>query len=300
MIDIRLKTLLTVMEEQNFSKAAQVLSLTQPAVSHHIRSLEEETETKLLIRKKGELKPTPAGEIVIQYAKRFQALEEKMYAEMTNIQKHMTTVRIGITHTAESNQITEILAKLSSQNKGLTITIITDTTQKLYNMVENDELDLAIVDGKANDSTLHYLMLDTDDLVCVVSNHHPLAQKEKVSIAELKKEKMILRLQTSATRRLFESTLESINDSIDNFDIILEVDNIATIKDLIRKEIGISILAKSACMDELKKGKITVLPIENLSMVRNNYIIYNQNFHHTDLLDKIIQMYLTSSSMMEM
>ncbi|MCM1260098.1 MAG: LysR family transcriptional regulator [Prevotella sp.] len=300
MIDIRLKTLLTVMEEQNFSKAAQVLSLTQPAVSHHIRSLEEETETKLLIRKKGELKPTPAGEIVIQYAKRFQALEEKMYAEMANIQKHMTTVRIGITHTAESNQITEILAKLSSQNKGLTITIITDTTQKLYNMVENDELDLAIVDGKANDSTLHYLMLDTDDLVCVVSNHHPLAQKEKVSIAELKKEKMILRLQTSATRRLFESTLESINDSIDNFDIILEVDNIATIKDLIRKEIGISILAKSACMDELKKGKITVLPIENLSMVRNNYIIYSQNFHHTDLLDKIIQMYLASSSMMEM
>lgn len=300
MIDIRLKTLLTVMEEQNFSKAAQVLSLTQPAVSHHIRSLEEETETKLLIRKKGELKPTPAGEIVIQYAKRFQALEEKMYAEMANIQRHMTTVRIGITHTAESNQITEILAKLSSQNKGLTITIITDTTQKLYNMVENDELDLAIVDGKANDSALHYLMLDTDDLVCVVSNHHPLAQKEKVSIAELKKEKMILRLQTSATRRLFESTLESINDSIDNFDIILEVDNIATIKDLIRKEIGISILAKSACMDELKKGKITVLPIENLSMVRNNYIIYSQNFHHTDLLDKIIQMYLASSSMMEM
>lgn len=299
MLDIRLKTLLAVMEEQNFTKAAQALSLTQPAVSHHISSLEEETGTKLLIRKKGELKPTPAGEIVIQYAKRFQALEEKMYAEITNIQKHMTTVRIGITHTAESNQITEILAKLSSQNKGLTITIITDTTQKLYTMVENDELDLAIVDGKTSESPLNCLMLDTDDLVCVVSNNHPLAHKQMVSISELKQEKMILRLQTSATRRLFESTLESINDSIDNFDIILEVDNIATIKDLIRKDIGISILAKSTCMDELKKGKITVLPIENLSMIRNNYIIYSQNFHHTDLLDKIIQMYLDSSSMME-
>lgn len=299
MLDIRLKTLLTVMEEQNFTKAAQVLSLTQPAVSHHISSLEEETGTKLLIRKKGELKPTPAGEIVIQYAKRFQALEKKMYAEITNIQKHMTTVRIGITHTAESNQITEILAKLSSQNKGLTITIITDTTQRLYTMVENDELDLAIVDGKTSESTLNCLMLDTDDLVCVVSNNHPLAQKQMVSIAELKQEKMILRLQTSATRRLFESTLESINDSIDNFNIILEVDNIATIKDLIRKDIGISILAKSACMDELKKGKITILPIENLTMIRNNYIIYSENFHHTDLLAKIIQMYLSSSSMME-
>lgn len=52
-------------------------------------------------------------------------------------------------------------------------------------------------------------------------------------------------------------------------------------------------------MDELKKGKITVLPIEDLSMIRNNYIIYSQNSHHTDLLNKIIQMYLASSSMME-
>ena len=90
---------------------------------------------------------------------------------------------------------------------------------------------------------------------------------------------------------LFESALESLDESIDAFDIIVEVDNIATIKDLIRKGLGVSILAKSACMDELRKGKITVLPIENLSMVRETNIIYHKTFSHPDTLQHIARVY---------
>ena len=107
----------------------------------------------------------------------------------------------------------------------------------------------------------------------------------------LKKEKLILRLPTSATRILFESTLESINESIDEFNIILEVDNIATIKDLVRKNLGISILPKSACMNEVKKKKMTILPIENLSMIRETNIIYPKNFSHIDILKTITKIY---------
>ena len=71
----------------------------------------------------------------------------------------------------------------------------------------------------------------------------------------------------------------------------LEVDNIATIKDLIRKNLGVSILPRSACMDELKKGKLTALPIENLSMVRETKIIYNKDFSHMNILNEIIKIY---------
>lgn len=65
---------------------------------------------------------------------------------------------------------------------------------------------------------------------------------------------------------------------------MLEVDNIATIKDLIRKDLGVSVLPKSACMDELRKEKITALPIENLSMVRETRVVYHKNFAHTVIL----------------
>lgn len=158
-------------------------------------------------------------------------------------------------------------------------------------MLDNYEIDLAIAEGTPQTSSLHSLMLDTDYLVCVMSKRHPLASRAMITLQELKKEQMILRLPTSATRILFESTLKSINESIDNFDVSIEVDNIATIKDLIRKELGVSILPQSACMNELRKGKLVALPIENLSMMRETRIIYEKDFTHMDLLEEITRIY---------
>ena len=158
-------------------------------------------------------------------------------------------------------------------------------------MLENYEIDLAIVEGSPTSSAFSSLMLDTDYLVCVMAVTHPLASHAMVTLSELKGEQMILRLPSSATRTLFESTLESINDSIENFNVTIEVDNIATIKDLVRKELGVSILPKSACMDELSKGKLAALPIENLSMVRETRIVYNRDFSHFDILQEITKTY---------
>ena len=214
-----------------------------------------------------------------------------MQTELQYTQKNITKLRVGITHTSESNLTTEVLAKCSEQNDHLGITIITDTIKILYDMLANYELDLAIVEGKPNDPDLRSLMLDTDYLVCVMSNNNPLAKNAMVSLTELKSQRMILRLPTSATRMLFESTLESINDSIEHYNVSLEVDNIATIKDLIRKDMGVSILPKSACMDELRKKKITALPIENLSMVRETNVVYNKDFTHFDILQQITRTY---------
>ncbi len=291
MLDVKTETLLAVAEEKSFTKAAERLSLTQPAVSHHIRALEEELGVKLIIRGQHEIKLTPQGEIAVHYARRFQAMYAKMRLRLTDAVKHITNLRIGITHTAENNLITEVLAKYSNAEKGITITIITDTIKNLYDKLENYELDLAIVEGKPIGNDLFSLMLDTDYLVCVVSTNHPLARQSMVTLGELKKERMIMRLPTSATRVQFEATLESINDSISHYNVILEVDNIATIKDLIRKDLGVSILAKSACMDELRKGKIAALPIENLSMIRETNIVYHKDFTEIDVLKDISKLY---------
>lgn len=291
MLSAKMETLLVVAEQQNFTKAASLLALTQPAVSHHISLLEQELGITIFIRGKGTLILTEEGEIVVNYARRMKALYEKMQMEIADCEKQLTRVRIGITHTSESNLITEVLAKCGQENQKLSITIITDTINNLYNMLENYEIDLAIAEGTAPVSSLHSLMLDTDYLVCVMSKRHPLAQHAMVTLSELKKERMILRLPSSATRILFDSTLQSINESIDNFDVSIEVDNIATIKDLIRKDLGVSILPQSVCMNELRKGKLVALPIENLSMMRETRIIYKKEFTHMDILQEITKVY---------
>ena len=292
MLSQRLETLLTVAEKQNFTQAAQALSLTQPAVSHHIASLEEDLGAKLFVRGKKSLRPTAEGEIALKYARRIQALYDKMREELTDAAREMARVRIGITHTSETSIITEVLGKYASAGgHRRSITILTDTIQNLYEMLSDYRIDLAIVEGRPRDPGISALLLDTDYLVCVMSNNHPLAKKNMVTVGDILRENLILRLPNSGTRNLFVSSLEQAGMSIDDFQVILEVDNIATIKDLIRKDMGISILAKSACLDELRKGKITALPIENLSMIREINILYHSDFAHRDMLQNLMQLY---------
>ncbi len=291
MLDSKLETLLVTAEEKNFTKAAEILNLTQPAISNHIAHLEKETGVKIFYRSKGKVRITAEGEIVIRYAKRIKSLYNRMYEKIEEFQTGKNRLRVGITHTSESNEITENLAKFGMSKSNLSITIITETIKKLYEMLENYELDFAIVEGARQVNNLNYLMLDTDYLVCILSNNNPLSKKPMVTLNELKNEHVILRSSESETRKLFEATLTSINDSIDNFDISVEVDNIATIKDLIRKDLGVSILPRSACMDELRKKKITALPIENLSMIRETGIVYNKDFTGIDLINDFVELY---------
>lgn len=291
MISNKMYSLLKVAETGSFTRAAEQLSLTQPAVSQHIQAIEKELNVRIFDRAGSELHVTREGEIVIKYAKRMLALYNNMTRDLKTERNQISSLTVGITHTAESNAIAEALAKYVNSHEGMTIKIITDTTAKLYDMLRNFELDFAFVEGKINDGTLRYMMLDTDSLVLAVSPTHRLAKQSMVTIRELKKEKLILRLPDSNTRNLFVSSLEAHNMSVDDFNVLLEINNIATIKDLIRRDIGVSVLAKSACQDELKKKKIVCLPIENLSMVREINIVYTQDFEHFSILDEIVRYY---------
>ena len=291
MLDPKLDTLLLVAEKRNFTRAAQALSLTQPAESHHISQLEQELGVRLFVRGNGDLMLTPEGETVLLYVRRMKALEKKMAEELQEAGRRLTRLRIGITHTAESSIVAEVLARYTNENPGISITIVTDNINNLYDMLENFELDLAVVEGRSTRPELSALMLDTDYLVCVLANTHPLSRSSMIALDEIRQEKLILRLPNSETRVRFESALAAIGESIADFQVILEVDNVATIKDLIRKNLGISILARSACMDELRKGKLTALPIENLSMTRETNLVYHRDFAHKETLQDILALY---------
>lgn len=291
MIDAKVDTLLTVAEYRNFTRAAQELSLTQPAVSHHIAELEKQIGAKLFLRGKGALRLTDAGEIAVKYARRMKAMYEKMAGEIADAGKQLTRLRIGITHTSESNEVVEVLARYSSERPGLNITLLTDTIKNLYDMIANFEIDFAIIGERPLDPAMNALLLDTDYLVCVLANANPLAAHAAVTLDELAQEKLILRLPSSETRTLFESGLRGAHRRIDDFNVIMEVDNIATIKTCVRKNLGVSILPRSACMSELRKGKLTALPIRNLNMIRETNIVYGADFTHFEILQEFLTLY---------
>lgn len=211
MMDARLQTLLKVSETRNFTKAAEQLSLTQPAVSQHIRQLEQELGTSLFVRGEGALKITTEGEIAVKYARRIQTLYQNLEQSLIDERRNITRLSVGITHTAESNIMVEVLAKYSSLKQGCRITITSDTINNLYYKLKTYELDIVIVEGKIVDSNFNTVMLDTDSLILAVSKENPLAKQNIVTLEALKREKLILRLPDSNTRNLFASHLESNN-----------------------------------------------------------------------------------------
>lgn len=291
LLDDKLETFVAVCETKNFTKAGEVLGLTQPAVSHHIKKLEEELNAPLFLRKKGELVLSEEGEIALLYAKRIRAICEKMQDKIKNAKTNIYKIRIGIIHTQESGLMIEALSRIALKDDNITITFITDTIKNLYAMLENFEIDMAIIEEKPTNPDFRFTIIDTDMLVCIVSPQNPVSQKASISLQELKKQHLILRLPSSSTREKFNSALESIGESVDNFDVIIEVDSIATIRNLVKKDVGVSILSKGTCYKEIRKGSLVALPVENLSMTRETTIVYHKTFTHTEMIERIAKVY---------
>lgn len=291
MLDPKLYSLLQVCESGSFIAASKKLSITQPAVSHHIKALGEELNVTIFERRRGKIVLTREGEKVVQCARKMQSLYQNLVQNLRDSKKLITHLTVGVTHTAESNPIAEALARYCAENENVIIKMITGTINNLYIKLKEYEIDLAVVEGRITDPSIHHLLIDTDYLVLAVSVNHPFAKRQMISLNELKKERMILRLPNSGTRNLFTAHLESNNMSLNEFNVILELDNIATIKDLIRRDFGVSILPRSVCLDELKKKKIAVLPVENLSMIREINLAYHKDFAQLDILQDIARYY---------
>ena len=291
MIDPKLKTVLSVAETLNITKSAKLLSLTQPSVSQHIKAVEETLGVKLFVRTNRGLKVTAEGQIVIEYAKKMRGLYGVLLKQLEDQKRSVQHLTVGVTPTAESNAISQVLALYSAQNPSIRITIITDTINNLYTKLKEYEVDFAIIEGSISDPSCSSILLDTDHLVLAASSSNPISSMPLVPISLLKQQRLILRLPSSGTRTLFETALSMCGESIDAFNIILELDNMNTIKELVQRDFGVSVISKSACLDDVRAGRFCTIPIEKLNMIREINIVYTSDFGHTDILRDIVAIY---------
>ena len=125
MIDTRLLSVLAVCETGSFTRAAERLNLSQPAVSQHIRQIENELNVRVFERVRGSLRVTREGDIVVKYARRMQALTNNLIETLATERTQVTSLTVGITHTAESNSIAETLARYVSLRDHMSIKMIT-------------------------------------------------------------------------------------------------------------------------------------------------------------------------------
>jgi DNA-binding transcriptional LysR family regulator len=135
------------------------------------------------------------------------------------------------------------------------------------------------------------MLMDTDEMVLVVPPDHPLARLESVTIDDIRSENIILWMPDPGSRDLVRASVKEKGINEDDLNIILEVENLSTVKDLISHGFGVSILLKSVCISEIRRKKLTALPFKNLNLSRNINFIYSKDFPDLQILEGIAEVY---------
>lgn len=175
MLDSKIITLLKLEKAGSYTKAAHELHLTQPAISRHIRLLEEELGIKIFQHGTKKLLPTREGKILLRYAHRLMAISQKAVQAIEDERRHARHLVIGITQTASENMIPQVIAQYCNENPDTHITLITDTINNLYKYLELFEVDIAVTEGAPPEGASYQsVLLDTDYLCLIVSPQPPL------------------------------------------------------------------------------------------------------------------------------
>ena len=260
-------------------------------MSHHIRQLEEEYGIKIFYSGKKTLSLTPEGEVLLKYAKRQAAIEQKLLHALDDIKNSVRRYNVGTTATVGEYVVSQLFITYCSDHPGIHINIVTDNLNSILGKLQSYELDWAIVDGRVVAEGINSIQLGSDYLCLVVSPMHPFAKRRSVSLAELKNERFILRSPNAGTRALFEKYLLEHSEDIRNFNILIEIDNINTIKELVYSNLGITVMSHSACRDEEASGRLVTVPVVNFNVTRDINIIYHHSFEHIEMLGEIRRIY---------
>lgn len=295
MFDSKLNSLLVLGVTKSITKTAEIVNLTQPSVTAQIKALEDEYDIKIIKRIGNDLLITPEGQILIKYAEKIKSDYLTAAQEVKAFKSKISTVKVGITSGIESNFISSVLAKLSfihrQNGENFNLSIIYDTSSSLVKMLKQGYISLVITDNEINEIGVKQLHLDSDNLVLVTNKNSDIAHCNKISLNELKKRNLIVRLPNSSTQILFDAILRTCNLSIKDFNILLELNSISAIKNLVKNGIADAILANNACIPEVKSGDLITIQLDTVMPSHNTNIYYRSDFTHEGIIEEIRDIY---------
>ncbi|MBK8453466.1 MAG: LysR family transcriptional regulator [Thiofilum sp.] len=263
MSDRRLQVFHAVARLLSFTKAAEVLHMTQPAVTFQIRQLEDQFDTRLFDRTHNRVTLTEAGQIVFEYAERIFEL----YNEMENAIREMTddisgSLTIGASTTISEYMLPALLGDFKSKNSDVKLRLRVSNTEGIVSMVENNVIDLGVVEGPVSNKNLLVEVCRHDELVLIVPPHHELAGKSSVSAKDILKHPFICREEGSGTR---EVTLDYMSaQGIDKHSLssCLELGSPEAVKGAVEAGMGVSIVSSASISKELRLGSLVPVKLD--------------------------------------
>lgn len=263
-----------VAREKSFSRAAEVLNRTQPAISQAIRRLEQEIGEKLFDRSSKDGTLTLAGEVLLDYAK--QMLNLRVTAH--NAIKEMRDLHHGkVTISANEHTVFYILPIIQEFRKTyplIKIEVQRGVASRIPKEVMAREVELGIISFKPNDDSVKSIPVLTDELILIVSPNHPLANKTSVSVKDLGVETFIAHNAISPYRQKVIETFEKYQTRLN---ISIELPSLEAIKRLVERGTGVALVPKLTAQNELESGQLKALSVQEMKLERKLNIIYRRN-----------------------
>ena len=267
MLDHRIETFLTLCEVMNYREAAQLLHITQPAVTQHIQFLEKEYDCQLFTYENRKLTKTEEALLLEEHVRavrqREQALREKLHGS------GIRELKIGATKTIGDYVITEQIHRFLEQ-KDTALTLIVDNTEHLLKLLELNQLDFAVIEGYFDKKRFDSQCLRREPFVGICKKDHPIAGR-RISISELLEETIIHREEGSGTRAILEEKLQGYNESLQRFPRHICISSFKLILDLVEKGFGVSFVYDILASSDPGVAKFT---IQGEPIVREFNIVY--------------------------
>ena len=290
MLSDSMRVFITVADKKNFSKAAKALSLTQPAVSFQIQTLEKYYQTMLFDRVNRHVKLTAAGELLLDYAVHMNNLQAELERNMQQLTGHVKgELLVGASTTIGEYILPYVVGAFKQEYPDVNATIQIMNTNDIAENVNNKSFDLGIIEGPVElTENMESIAFLEDELVLAIPSNHPFATKESITLEELKTLPYITREPGSGSRLIFEQALIDADFDIEELHMVMELGSTTSIKSAIMGGLGISTISKWAIQDLVKTGKVAALTIEGLTLKRTFNIILNNDKFHSEATGKFL------------
>lgn len=294
MFDFRLKVFHTVATRLNFTKAADELCITQPAVTRHIQETESYFKTKLFERTGSRIRLTEAGTLLLQQTEKiFDLYRETEFKIGQVTQDYQGVLRIGASTTIAQYILPPALADFHKKHPDIKIEFSIDNTEQIERSLEQEKIDLGIIEGRTKNTLFRYLEFLKDEIVVVCRGGHPLTKKEVVTIEDLLQTPVLMREPGSGTLEVIAFAMKSLGLNLSQLKVELQLSNVNSIKSYLQNSDCLAFLSIFTVVEELTSGKLHVVDITDLKIDRSFFIIqpYGNVHQSVDLLLKFFSNY---------
>jgi hypothetical protein len=279
----QLRIFKAIANEKSFTKASNILYLSQPSLSKQIKILEQNLNISLINRENNKVSLTENGKIFLEYSERILCLCEESCRVLIDLKNgNRGKLRIGVSQTIETYLMPSILLLFTENYPQIWVKVQVNGTANIIKAIIKNEIDIAIVGGsipkqlKKNIITEHFAK---DELHLIISKFHPFAKKKSICIDELYNLNFITFSPNSKIRRFVDNLLKRNNIETKQLKIIMELNSIEEIKIAVGLGLGGAFIPYLAIQKELQFGKMVIIKIENIKIMRTLSIITNPKYY---------------------